>query len=619
MLKTVILVCVCFTITTQNENPLLKIDQGILKGTFRKSLTGKEYRSFTGIPYAQPPVGELRFKMPEPAHPWEGILDATKNHGACPQMNVFIGDYNVTGDEDCLYLNVYTPRIQSSDNQDLLPVMFFIHGGGLTSGDATTYTPDILIDYDVILVTINYRLGALGFLVTLKDGVISGNNGLKDQNLALKWVKNNIVHFGGNPDNIVVFGHSAGALSAHYHMLSPLSKDLISGVIIQSSSALSPWGLRSITTMLKNAEKLANLLDCPSMPNEALIDCLRKIPANDIVKQDIHFLEWSHFPIAPFQLIIETESNQAFLAEEPADIIKKDMAAKVPMMIGITSEDGAMFSADIYKNKLEEDLDLRFNVVAPYLLAYEKSSNKIEISEKVRSFYFGNNRIDDNSKNNVTKMATDAWLYTPVHNSVRLHSQYIRHNVYYYVFGYRGTQSYSLIFSDANDKYNYGVCHGDELFYLFNLKFPPNTEFTEDELKISNVLGSLWTNFAKTKNPTPSTNEIIPTIWSPVKIVFYSDELLYIFTTRAFGIYHNIDIEKKVVKSLVKLWTNFAKYGDPTPTKHEDLAKWEPVKDENFSFYYVNNSAHFQMSENPFLERFQFWKEIRDPITKCMF
>ncbi|KAK4880591.1 hypothetical protein RN001_008737 [Aquatica leii] len=532
MLKTIILVCVCFTITTQNENPLLKIDQGTLRGTFRKSLSGKEYGSFTGIPYAQPPVGELRFKMPEPAHSWEGILDATKNHGACPQMNVFIGDYNIRGDEDCLYLNVYTPQIKLSDNQDLLPVMFFIHGGGLTCGDATTYTPDILIDYDVILVTINYRLGALGFLVTLKDGVISGNNGLKDQNLALKWVKNNIVHFGGNPDNIVVFGHSAGALSAHYHML---------------SSALSLWGLGSITTMLKNTEKLANLLDCPSIPNEALIDCLRKIPANDIVKQDIHFFEWLYLPLAPFQPIIETESKEAFLAEEPADIIKKDMAAKVPMMIGITSEDGAMFTAGIYKNKLEEDLDLRFNVVAPVLLAYEESSsNKNEISERVRSFYFGNNRIDDNSKNNVTKMVTDAWLYTPTHNSVKLHSQYTRQNVYYYVFGYRGTQSYSLIFSDVNDKYNYGVCHGDELFYLFNLKFTPDKEFTEDELKISNVLGSLWTNFAKTKNPTPSTNEIIPTIWSPVK----SNNIQYYYINKKMEMKNDMNSEA------LRFWKN---------------------------------------------------------------
>ncbi|KAL3282159.1 hypothetical protein HHI36_005354 [Cryptolaemus montrouzieri] len=161
---------------------------------------------------------------PVPIEPWKDVLDATKPHAVCPQRDIYRRTDLIEGDEDCLYLNVYTPRLPS-ENLELLPVMVFFHGGGFLCGGGNSYWygPDVLLDRDIVLVVTNYRLGALGFLST-GDSVSPGNYGLKDQSLALKWVKKNIEYFGGDPDSITLFGESAGGASANYHMLSPLSK-----------------------------------------------------------------------------------------------------------------------------------------------------------------------------------------------------------------------------------------------------------------------------------------------------------------------------------------------------------------------------------------------------------
>uniref|UniRef100_A0A1Y1KW00 Carboxylic ester hydrolase n=1 Tax=Photinus pyralis TaxID=7054 RepID=A0A1Y1KW00_PHOPY len=219
------LILVLFRIVNVEEsNVLVKTRHGVLKGYVRETWRGRPILAFQGIPYAQPPVGGRRFQPPVPVDAWEGVLSANKSHAFCPQRDVFGDDSKVFGDEDCLFLNIYTPKTATFEPL-LLPVIVYIHGGGFTSDSANPelYGPDILLDKDLVLVTINYRLGALGFL-SLEDDVLPGNNGLKDQNLALKWVKSNINRFGGNPNKITIFGNSAGGASVYYHILSPASK-----------------------------------------------------------------------------------------------------------------------------------------------------------------------------------------------------------------------------------------------------------------------------------------------------------------------------------------------------------------------------------------------------------
>ncbi|XP_049779487.1 venom carboxylesterase-6-like [Schistocerca cancellata] len=184
-------------------------------GTTATSVYNTSYTAFLGIPYAEPPTGELRFQAPGPAAAWEGVLNATQCGSDCVQSTG-------TGCEDCLYLNVYVPGTPAE--AAALPALFWIHGGGCGSGSGSDqqYGPDFIVSYGVILVTINYRHGPLGFLNT-GDEVVPGNAGLKDQQLALTWVQRNVASFGGDPDLVTPFGQSAGGMAVSFHLVSPLS------------------------------------------------------------------------------------------------------------------------------------------------------------------------------------------------------------------------------------------------------------------------------------------------------------------------------------------------------------------------------------------------------------
>ncbi|KAF2902651.1 hypothetical protein ILUMI_03536 [Ignelater luminosus] len=546
----VIYICLLFFIGVLSDNqdyPKVKIEQGVLKGKHRQTWNGRTFNSFTNIPYAQPPVGKLRFQAPAPSEPWNGVWDATKVAPICPQINLFLNDYDVKGDEDCLYINVYTPKLKTSKDE-LLPVMFYIHGGGFFcgSGNADLYGPDILLDKNIVLVTFNYRVGALGFLST-EDELIPGNNGLKDQNLALKWVKKNIVHFGGNPDKITVFGQSAGGASTHYHVLSPLSRDLFSGAIAHSGIATAHWAVAPKGEALTNAKRLAQFLDCPAESNREMIDCLSKVDAHDIVSQDTKFMVYSYDPLIPFKPVIEPNVKGAFITEDPIDIIKSGKSAEVPFITGLTTDDGAIKSAALYNDSaLIEELNKDFNRLLPIILLYDNNPKKEEISQKIRKFYFGDREIDQSTKAELTDLFTDSFFLYPQAAAVQLHAKYTNHPVYYYIFGIHGSLSYAKLFGDP--QHDYGVCHGDELFSLFSTEFFPDYIPSESEKKCIDVLTNIWTSFALTGNPTPTTDSLIKTKWEPAQ----KDVLSSYF----FNGIDDIKMIKDMYKERIDFWKN---------------------------------------------------------------
>merc|ERR1711983_402115 len=190
----------------------------------RVTRNGKSHLEFLGIPFAEPPIGDLRFKPPVPVKPWSGILEALEDGFVCPQMpNPLVP--NITEDdmsEDCLTLNIFTNDINIDKPK---AVMIWIYGGGFYLGAKDKYRMQGLIDEDVILVAMNYRLHALGFM-SFGNNLVSGNMGLKDQQLAMQWIRANIQHFGGDPERIVLFGESAGAMSVQAHILSPFNQGI---------------------------------------------------------------------------------------------------------------------------------------------------------------------------------------------------------------------------------------------------------------------------------------------------------------------------------------------------------------------------------------------------------
>ncbi|XP_049771128.1 esterase B1-like [Schistocerca cancellata] len=210
-----------------------KVEQGLLRGVRTTSILGTEYNRFFGVPYAAPPVGDLRFRAPQPPSNWSGVRDALSEPLQCPQM------WPGESSEDCLYLNVYAPAGGVN-----LPIMLMIYGGAFQGGSSSTnlYGPDFIVDHGVILVTFNYRSGVLGYL-SLQTEEIPGNAGLKDAVAALRWVQRNGAAFGGDARRVTLFGASSGGCSVSHLLLSPATPGLFQQVIIQSGEAIAPWGL----------------------------------------------------------------------------------------------------------------------------------------------------------------------------------------------------------------------------------------------------------------------------------------------------------------------------------------------------------------------------------------
>ncbi|CAH1981748.1 unnamed protein product [Acanthoscelides obtectus] len=215
---------------------------GTISGKVFSTPSAKEFYAFLDIPYASPPIGKLRFQKPLPPEPWKEVLNATENTKICWQLR--LRSEKVENDprenEDCLYLNVYVPK-DPSENEPLA-VMVYIHGGMFSFNDGTfkSYKPYNFVERDIIMVSFNFRQGPLGFLTT-NDSVIPGNVGLWDQNIALKWVQQNIEAFGGDPKKVTLMGHSSGAVSVTFHMLS-------------KQSAVSSWTKENTLTVDKNPE-----------------------------------------------------------------------------------------------------------------------------------------------------------------------------------------------------------------------------------------------------------------------------------------------------------------------------------------------------------------------------
>lgn len=230
---------------------------------------------------------------------WTGNLSATKLASPCIQYSHTSSypNYEIIGDEDCLYLNVYVPIVSRIKP---LPVLFTIHGGAFQFGKPYTGV-EFLMDKDVIVVTIGYRLSSFGFLST-EDEIVPGNMGLKDQNLGLKFISNNIEYFGGDPAKITLIGHSAGAASVHYHYLSPMSRGLFQNGLSFSGGALGPG--KQTENSREKAFRLASILGCPTRDVSVMIECLRYRPARSVAKATRHFMVITFFIIDKSKRIV---------------------------------------------------------------------------------------------------------------------------------------------------------------------------------------------------------------------------------------------------------------------------------------------------------------------------
>nr|XP_033331335.1 venom carboxylesterase-6-like [Megalopta genalis] len=527
-LSWVLVVCACLSnfVASEGHAPSVNIKNGTLSGLVMKTRHGREYAGFRGIPYALPPLGELRFEPPKPSAAWNGVRLAKEDAKICTQRNIYTHDDEIVGDEDCLYLNVYTPKLPTGEDKlkGGYPVMIWLHGCGWIcgAGHSEFYSPKFLLDHDAILVTVNYRLGPLGFL-SMEDTVLPGNNGMKDQAQAIRWVHENIAAFGGDPNRVTIFGESAGGASVHYHMMSDLTRGLFHRAISQSGNGYCPWAVARPGSAKRNAIKLADVLSCPTKDTKKMIACLREKDVQKIIETDRVFQVFGYCPMIPFRPVVEPKHPGAFLTEDPAISSRNGRLMDIPWMTGVTSEEGSLVVPGLYTRRngaLVKKLNDDFLNIAPITLLFGQSCPTKEtkrIATEIREFYFGNSPIDNSTRFKLIDMYSDAWFAHAADSSVHDYLEKQSSPVYYYYMNYRGSASFSIIFGDPDN--DYGVCHADELQYLFPVgeQLFKDIPLSKNDEKMINIITGLWVNFATTGNPTPEVSRDVPIKWKPVR------------------------------------------------------------------------------------------------------
>uniref|UniRef100_A0A8D8PL90 Carboxylic ester hydrolase n=3 Tax=Cacopsylla melanoneura TaxID=428564 RepID=A0A8D8PL90_9HEMI len=483
---------------------IVTINQGTLKGTQIASRGGKKIQAFFGIPFAKPPLGDLRFKNPVPHPGWTGVRDASQEGSICVQEMILIPALNgiPLGKEDCLVLNVFIPELKPAKK---LPVMVWIYGGGFQMGgsDSETYGPHYFMDREVVFVSFNYRLGTFGFL-SFEDPNLSGNFGLKDQQLALQWVKENIEAFGGDPDSITIFGESAGAASVHYHLVSPKSQGLFHRAIMQSGSTFCPWAMIPSGIAKQRAEAFATLLGCHGTVEE-VGDCLRQIPSDAILKTQLKFVEWGIDPMISFAPVIEPEHPEAFITQHP---YLYKTSADIPLVIGFNSDEGAIRTSKLCADNMLEfnQLNEQWERYLPIALVLNDKVDKQDlprVKSELKNFYLGGNKAQVDNIRNMSDIFSDVLINHCVFKAAEHHSG----PVYFYMYSYLAKISWTSVF--GNCSIPLGVSHADELISLFNLDslFPDNNLEGKD-LEMSKTMVALWANFAAKGIPTDDAGTI---------------------------------------------------------------------------------------------------------------
>lgn len=362
-------------VLSQN-NPITSIALGDILGSILKSEQGQDYYGFRGIRYAQSPEGNLRWKDPVPiTEPWSEIFDGREDGPVCYQEPNNGLDYDIMS-EDCLRISVYTKNLNGSV---LKPVFVHIHGGGFVIGSNSyerTSRPTYLMDYDIVYVTMNYRLGALGFLSTGTSDA-PGNAGFKDQVLALKWIQDNIERFGGDPNKVTISGHSAGGMSVVLHMVSPMSKGLFHGAIPLSGSSTAQLKIENDQYLL--TQKLADFLKCDiNKSRSEVVDCLREFSAYNLTRLSGVYSGCGGSPILTFLPVIESDFGQTrFLIEDPVKTILNDEWNKVPVITGIAQDEFAVLGLPVLQNNdFRAEMENNFENVAPVCFIYEQDTER---------------------------------------------------------------------------------------------------------------------------------------------------------------------------------------------------------------------------------------------------
>nr|XP_048287087.1 liver carboxylesterase-like [Myodes glareolus] len=445
--------------------------------------------TFLGIPFAKPPVGPLRFAPPEPPEPWSGVRDATSEPAMCPQtdimslmgakeMNLIVPPTSMS--EDCLYLNIYTPAHAREGSN--LPVMVWIHGGGLVVGMASMNDGSKLTATEnIIMVSIQYRLGILGFFST-GDQHATGNWGYLDQVAALRWVQQNIAYFGGNPGQVTIFGGSAGGTSVSSHVVSPMSKGLFHRAIMQSGVALLPDLISDTPEMVYRT--VANLSGCEAKDSEAMVHCLREKTEPEILAINQVFR------------LIPGVIDGTFLPRHPRELLASEDFHHVPSIIGIDSDECGwgiplMKGLDpVIKNITRENAAAVLKSTAAQMMLSP------EWSDLLMEEYMGDVEDPQTLQAQFRELMEDVMFVIPALQVA--HFQRSHAPVYFYEFQHQPSYIKHKDIRPSHVRAD----HGDHVAFIFGSYFwGLKVDFTEEEKLLNRRMMKYWANFARHGNP----------------------------------------------------------------------------------------------------------------------
>nr|XP_023841100.1 carboxylesterase 5A isoform X1 [Salvelinus alpinus] len=472
--------------------PVVSLKNGKVRGEYM-TVKGIEQRvqQYLGIPFARPPVGPLRLAAPQPAEPWEGERDGTRQPHMCIQdpvisqhiVNIMAIEYNLPDvSEDCLYLNVYTPKEAATVKR--LPVFFWIHGGGLSMGAASQYDASPLAAYqNMVVVVIQYRLGILGFLST-GDEHAPGNWGFLDQIAALKWVQENIESFGGDPQSVTIAGESAGGISASILTLSPLAKGLFHRAIFQSGVAT--LGTYTSKEPLVIAKVVANLTECDCTTNEQLVKCIREKTEEDLVNAT-----------KKMKIVMGATVDGVFLKDLAEELLKSKAVEKVPVLLGVTNHEfGWILPSSFAPPGWSEGFNRQsaMSIMNVFYPAGASGLNNLIADE-----YFKDAKTPEDVRDGFTEMLGDLFMVLPVIKVAGYHRD-AGAPVYMYEFQHRPEMHKetrpSFVKSDHADDigFMFGSC-----FWNGHIKITGTV--TEEEEKLCKTMMAYWANFARTGSP----------------------------------------------------------------------------------------------------------------------
>jgi para-nitrobenzyl esterase len=503
----------------------VKVDGGLISGT----PAGPDVSAFKGIPFAAPPVGNLRWKPPQPVKPWSGVKACTQYGPSCPQPNLLERIYGEklgpTG-EDCLYLNVWTPAKRPTDR---LPVLVWIHGGGYTmgSGSSRAYNGEGLSRLGSVVVTINYRLGPFAWLAhpalsKESEHNSSGNYGLLDQIAALQWVKRNIAAFGGDPGRVTIFGESAGAGSVCYLMVSPLAKGLFHRAIAESGTAFGQnRHIRESWYGLEPAEKMGERIarEMGADKEKDPIAALRAKSAEELLagsNMSASFFSGGGNRFAPIV-------DGWVVPDDPGAIFEAGKQHPVPLIAGSNADEGSIFALTVPVGDAMQYRNLVKTMFA-------------EQADEVLAMYPASNAAEARSA--ISRIIGDAFFVSGARSLARMHSK-VTPNVFVYHF--------TRVRPDPR-RASLGAFHAAEIPYVFKGldSFGAAAEPRDEEL--AKTISSSWIRFAAAGDPNVQGQPVWPRYDASDRHLEFGDEVMAKSGLRkaACDLFEKISAERRV-------------------------------------------------------------------------